>query len=70
MVIQNQTYSISRFIGKSTEYLVNQLLIVVGILLIWQEAVAVIYCTYDETIMALYKFGGQENNRQINITTT
>ena len=68
MVIQNQTYSISRFIGKSTEHLVNQLLIVVGILLIWQ--VAVIYCTYDETIMALYKFGGQENNRQINNTTT
>ena len=44
------------------EYLANQLVIVVGVILIWQKAVAAVHINSNKTLLALFKFGGQTKN--------
>ena len=41
-------------------------IITVGVTLIWQKAVAAIHINSYETILVLFKLGGQTKNRQIN----
>ena len=45
------------------EYVVNQLVFVVGVALIWRSCNCYAYNSY-ETILALFKFGGLGKNRQ------
>ena len=47
-----------------SQILANQSVIVVGITLIWQKAVAAIRINSYKTILALFKFGGQTKNCQ------
>ena len=57
-------YGISAWIYWRVEYLANQLVIVVGITLIWRKAVAAVHINSYKTLLVLFKFGGQTKNCQ------
>ena len=53
-----------KWIYWRVKYLANQLVIVVGVTLIWRKAVAAVHTNSYKTILALFKFGGQTKNHQ------